>query len=94
MIYYCAFSVHGTNKFFVATKEARSLADLGPGFTEVASRRPKFYPFDMGHKVHWTKLVREDGQPFKNTLWVHRRFNTLRDQGWKIVKRAGVTVTE
>jgi len=87
MKYYLAFSVHGTNKFFVLTREAERVEDLGPGFRVVSSRRPLYNPQTDGFKVHWTGLTRKkDGQPYTNPVWIRRRLRELQNAGWTRVQ--------
>ncbi len=91
--YYIAFSIHGTNKFTVATKDIDlSISPLSllaqHGFTVAQSRRFKTDPAD-GIKMHWSKLNRKDGTPLQDKGWVTRRFKQLVAQGWVLVKDKG-----
>ncbi len=97
MKFYIAFSIHGTNKFTVATysipNKQRSpglphqiVKDLfGPAFTIAPSRRPNYDASKDGIKLHWNRLVRKDGTPIQNKGWVTKRFNQLNALGWTIV---------
>lgn len=82
MKFYLAFSIHGTAKFKVVTKEASNLEALGPGFTIVESRRPNYNPATDGVKVHWDKMKRRDGQPIGSVSQMNLRFKQLREAGW------------
>lgn len=91
MNFYIAFSIHGTNKFKVATLKIVGTADaalarLGPGFKVAQSRRPVYDVRKDGIKLHWDKLVRQDGTPIQDPGWVTKRFNQLKAQGWTLVK--------
>lgn len=87
MKYYIAFSVHGTNRFYVATKESSGpISALGEGFTPVPSRRADYDHSKDGVKLHWAKLCRKDGHPYTNRAWVVRRFKELEQQGWVRVR--------
>lgn len=89
MKFYIAFSVRGTNKFKVATKNAELLQDLGSGFTAAASRRRTYDAANDGTKVHWNGLVRKDGTPIQDKGWVTKRFNQLQKAGWTLVQDKG-----
>lgn len=87
-LYYIAFSIHGTNKFIVATKRmTESVYDLHKqGFVRQPSRRNSYKPSD-GIKLHWDKLTRMvDGKPYTNRAWVSRRFKELVAAGWTVVE--------
>lgn len=97
MKFYIAFSIHGTNKFTVATcdKPAKSpilempdstIKDLfGPEFSIARSRRPDYNIKTDGVKLHWSKLLRKDGTPIQDKGWVTKRFNQLVKRGWIVV---------
>lgn len=87
-LYYVAFSIHGTNKFLVATKRMDATSDelYAQGFVRQASRRNNYMPSD-GIKLHWDKLTRKvDGKPYTNPAWVSRRFKELVAAGWTMVE--------
>lgn len=90
MKFYIAFSIAGTNKFTVATftvigTPEAALARLGPDFTTAQSRRPAYDVKTDGIKLHWNKLMRQDGTPIQDRGWVTKRFNQLKVKGWTIV---------
>lgn len=82
---YIAFSVTGTARYVVATKEV-VIAKLSKDFSVVTSRNPKHNVEKDGYKLHWNKLNKTDGLPHTNNGWVTRRFNELNKAGWNIVK--------
>lgn len=94
---YIAFSIHGTNKFTVATKEFKDYEAVGdfclcggPGsFMIGESRRPGYNKDKDGVKLLWSKLNRKDGKPLTDKGWVTRRFKELAKGGWTIVPDKG-----
>lgn len=85
--FYIAFSIHGTNSFIIATRESGDdffYPDLPDGFKIVASRRMGTPP--TGLKIHWDKLLREDGVPLASPSLIIRRFSELEKMGWKVSK--------
>lgn len=101
MKFYIAFSIHGTNKFTVATKDVAVIKDKAPpsmnqmsqvvesifgkDFRMATSRRPNYNANADGIKLHWSRLCRKDGKPIQNKGWVTKRFNELKKMGWTIV---------
>lgn len=95
--FYIAFSIHGTNKFKVATYSIPNpqcfsglpdqiIKDLfGSDFTLAKSRRPGYNAAKDGYKLHWSRLNRKDGTPLQDKGWVTKRFNQLVKMGWKMV---------
>ena len=84
---YIAYSIHGTNKFLVATKEVTNdeyLAMVNSEFEPAQSRRPNYRTVD-GVKLHWKKLLKRDGTPHTAREWVLARFYTLRELGWELI---------
>lgn len=82
MKFYLAFSIHGTKKFFVFTRNAADLQALGKEFSQMGSRRPDYNANADGYKVHWTGLNTKDGQPLRSASWAHRRMRKLLTLGW------------
>lgn len=93
--FYIAFSIHGTNKFKVATLELKDRSGsvdhltvatlLGGDFTLAKSRRPGYNAAKDGYKLHWSRLSRKDGTPLQDKGWVTKRFNQLVKMGWTMV---------
>lgn len=92
VLFYVAYSIHGTNTFYVATRtilgdKKYGLALLGPNFTEVPSRRPDYDVNKDGIKLHWARLrTIRSNKPLISPYVVEKRFRILEKMGWTIEK--------
>jgi hypothetical protein len=94
--YYIAFSIHGTQKYHIATMQAYDLDDLYRRsglkyhtgvFWAVESRRENYNRDKDGVKLHWLGLLNQKTrEPYRNPTWVARKFKELETMGWTIVK--------
>jgi len=84
MKFYIAFSIHGTNTFLVATKEAKDIKALGNEFRAAASRRPNLTIEKDGQKITWNGLMTKSGEPHKSHIYVLGKFYELGRMGWEI----------
>jgi hypothetical protein len=84
---YVAFSIHGTCAFITATKNHMDIKDLPKGFTLATSRRPSHEPEKDGHKLHWDRLLKADGQPLRSAPMIMSCFNDLEKNGWTVDKK-------
>lgn len=97
---YIAFSIHGTEQFFVATKEflstnmtkveqadaaSFSLKGLPGLFSKTTSRRPNYRESD-GVKLTWSELNnKKTKKPYVQLAMVRRKFDLLKAAGWNLV---------
>ena len=82
MLHYIAFSIHGTNTFITAQRDAM---DLKEGFTVATSRRPS--KTDAETKLHWDKLITKKGTPLRSPAMILHYFNQLAMEGWTVDKQ-------
>ena len=64
-----------------------TVTKIPTGFVVVPDRHNKV---EGSIKVHWVKLNRSFNgvaTPHENKGWITRRFNELREQGWKVEKK-------
>ncbi|BCG50185.1 hypothetical protein [Ralstonia phage RP13] len=87
---YIAFSIHGTNKFIVATRTVNDVeyqALITLGFSVTTSRRPRYNQEKDGIKMHWNKLTTLKGDPYRSAPMILSRFKDLENAGWTITGR-------
>lgn len=85
MLFYIAFSIHGTNTFITASRNFDDAKDLKPEFTVATSRRPN--KTNAETKLHWNKLITKTGNPLRSPAMILHHFNQLEKDGWNINKR-------